>query len=55
MRLWTACRSGMGGYSHWPDAGGVADQAAWVVAGFGVLTAASARWDEAERKRHPGG
>jgi len=31
--------------------GGVADQAAWVVDAFGVLTGASARWDEAERKR----
>ena len=54
VRLWTACRSGMGGYSHWPDAGGVADQAAWVVDGFGVLTGTSARWDDATRKRHSG-
>lgn len=48
---WTACRSGSGGYAHWPDAGGVADQAAWVVDAFGLLTGTAATWDEAERKR----
>jgi hypothetical protein len=51
VRLWTSCQAGMGGYGHWPDAAGVADQAPWVVDAFGVLTGASARWDEAERKR----
>jgi hypothetical protein len=37
VRLWAACRGGMGGIAHWPDAGGVNDQAAWVVDGFAVL------------------
>ncbi|MCA3366633.1 MAG: hypothetical protein INF79_13570, partial [Roseomonas sp.] len=27
VRLWAACRGGMGGIAHWPDAGGVNDQA----------------------------
>jgi len=54
VRLWTACRSGSGGYAHWPDAGGVADQAAWVVDAFGLLTGTAATWDEAERKRRAG-
>jgi len=29
VRLWAACRAGMGGIACWPDAGGVGDQAAW--------------------------
>ena len=40
VRLWAACRGGMGGIAHWPDAGGVNDQAAWVVDGFAVDTEA---------------
>jgi hypothetical protein len=32
----------MGGIAHWPDAGGVNDQAAWVVDGFVVLAGAEA-------------
>jgi hypothetical protein len=32
----------MGGIAHWPDAGGVNDQAAWVVDGFAVLASAEA-------------
>jgi hypothetical protein len=30
----------MGGIAHWPDAGGVNNQAAWVVDGFAVLAGA---------------
>ena len=55
VRLWAACRGGMGGYSSWPDDGGVSDQAAWLVDAFAVLTSASAAWDEAERKRRRDG
>jgi hypothetical protein len=32
----------MGGIAHWPDAGGVNDQAAWVVDGFAVLAGTEA-------------
>lgn len=49
MRLWYACRSGMGGIAHWPDAGGVAQQAAWVVDAFGMLGGIESRLEE-ERK-----
>jgi hypothetical protein len=41
----------MGGLAHWPDAGGVADQAGWVVDCFGILASVNARLDEDERKR----
>ena len=51
VRLWAACRSGMGGYGSWPDAGGVADQPAWVLDAFAVLSAAEAAMDRAERQR----
>lgn len=37
VRLWGACRGGMGGFAHWPDDGGVAHQAAWIVEAFGML------------------
>ena len=54
VRLWAACRGGMGGIAHWPDAGGVNDQAAWVVDGFAVLAGAEAVM-EGERRRMSGG
>jgi hypothetical protein len=41
-----ACRSGMGGISCWPDAGGVSDQAAWIFDAFAVLGAAAAEEDK---------
>jgi hypothetical protein len=41
----------MGGLAHWPDAGGVADQAAWVVDAFGLLAGINSRLDEDERRR----
>ncbi len=50
VRLWDACRGGMGGVQTWPDAGGVADQAAWVVDAFRVLAAANA---DLERQARP--
>ena len=54
VRLWAACRAGMGGIAHWPDAGGVADQAAWVVDAFAVLGAIDAELNEDERRRRGG-
>lgn len=51
VRLWSACRVGMGGYATWPDAGGVNDQAAWLVEAFGILSAADAEFDEIDRER----
>jgi hypothetical protein len=41
----------MGGLAHWPDAGGVVDQAAWVVDAFGLLAGVNARFDEDDRRR----
>ena len=37
------CEGGMGGYSAWPDAGGVNDQAAWMIDAFSILTTADAQ------------
>ena len=50
VRLWAACRS-ENGIAHWPDAGGLNDQAAWVVDGFAVLSSLSERWTQASRAR----
>lgn len=49
VRLWAACRGGMGGMAHWPDAGGVGDQAAWIVDAFALLGSIDARMDDAAR------
>jgi len=54
VRLWAACRSGMGGIAQWPDAGGVVDQVAWVVDAFAVLGGIEAAID-AEQRRLAGG
>ena len=51
VRLWASCRAGMGGIANWPDAGGVADQAAWVVDAFSALGSINAELDEDERRR----
>jgi hypothetical protein len=51
VRLWAACRGGMGGYTTWPDSGGLTDQAAWIVDAFAVLTNTAAAWDDAERRK----
>ncbi|MCA3419667.1 MAG: hypothetical protein INF88_12300 [Roseomonas sp.] len=52
VRLWAACRSGMGGIAHWPDAGGVNDQAAWVVDGFALLAGAEFLEKKERRRTH---
>ena len=49
VQLWCACRAGMGGIAHWPDPGGVADQAAWVVDAFARLAALDAELDNEDR------
>ena len=51
VRLWAACRGSEGGIAHWPDAGGVADQAAWVIEAFSTLSSLDAAWSAEERKR----
>jgi hypothetical protein len=35
----------MGGIAHWPDPGGVGDQAAWVVDAFAALGVSNAALD----------
>jgi hypothetical protein len=40
----------MGGIGCWPDAGGVADQAAWVVDAFAMLGGLDARMDDEQRR-----
>jgi hypothetical protein len=49
VRLWATCR-GESGVAHWPDQGGVGDQAAWIVDAFATLAGLDARWREDERK-----
>jgi hypothetical protein len=53
VRLWCLCR-GEVGIAHWPDAGGLADQAAWLVEAFAVLSSIDATW-RAEDLRNRGG
>lgn len=55
VRLWFACRAGMGGIAHWPDAGGVAHQAAWIVEAFGLLAGFEAKFDKHEKETRGGG
>jgi hypothetical protein len=50
VRMWARCRGGMGAAS-WPDPGALNQQAAWIVAAFGVLDAADRRVDEIEKER----
>ena len=50
VRLWASCRAGMGGIGCWPDAGGVTDQAAWVVDAFALLGELDARIDDEQRR-----
>jgi len=40
VRLWSLCRSPMGGVAHLPDGGGVADQSAWLMDAFAIMSAA---------------
>jgi hypothetical protein len=42
LRLWRLCQSGLGGYAHWPDAGGVNDQSAWLLDAFALLASLEA-------------
>jgi hypothetical protein len=50
VRLWSACQ-GAEGTAHWPDAGGINDQAAWVVDAFRALANADHRMREQRSKR----
>lgn len=52
-RLWGMCRGGGMGAMSWPDAGGVADQAAWIVDAFAILASLDAQLDR--HKREMGG
>lgn len=45
VRLWAACRDSEGGIAHWPDAGGVGDQAAWLIDAFSMLAQIQAKMD----------
>jgi hypothetical protein len=49
VQLWATCR-GEAGIAHWPDAGAVNDQAAWLVDAFATLASIDAGWREDERK-----
>ena len=40
----------MGGMAHWPDPGGVGDQAAWIIDAFAMLAAIDAKLDDAARR-----
>jgi hypothetical protein len=40
----------MGGIAHWPDAGGVSDQAAWVVDAFAALGGIGAELDAQQQQ-----
>jgi hypothetical protein len=53
VRLWYLCR-GESGIAHWPDPGGLADQAAWLVEAFAALSSIDATW-RAEDLRNRGG
>jgi hypothetical protein len=51
VRLWAACRDPEGGIAHWPDAGGVGDQAAWLVDAFAQLARLYAGMNDLEKRR----
>jgi hypothetical protein len=42
----------MGGLAHWPDPGGVGDQAAWIIDAFAMLVSFDATIDCDQRRRH---
>jgi hypothetical protein len=50
VRLWAACRDSEGGIAHWPDAGGVGDQAAWLVDAFATLGTIYVKMVESEAR-----
>ena len=41
----------MGGIAHWPDPGGVADQAAWVFEAFGLLAGFEAEFEAHDKEQ----
>ncbi len=41
----------MGGLAHWPDQGGVGDQAAWIVDAFAMLASFDATMDSDQRRQ----
>jgi len=51
VMLWDLCRAGMGGFAMLPEAGGINDQPAWLMAAFGVLNAENGRLEEIDRER----
>lgn len=53
-QMFFACRGGMGGFAHWPDAGGVADQSAWAFDAFGVMMKVEQETETAKRQRGQG-
>jgi hypothetical protein len=53
VRLWVACRGEMG-LAHWPDTGGVAQQAGWIVDAFQVLAATAEKLRQEQRERGAG-
>ena len=50
VRLWAVCRDPDGGVAHWPDDGGVGDQAAWLVDAFATLSTIYAKMVESEAR-----
>ncbi len=48
-RLWSRCRSGMGGFAALPEPGGINQQPAWLMVAFGVLDGADHEMSEAEK------
>lgn len=48
VALWFRSRGGMGGPGPLPEAGGVNDQPAWLLAAFGVLAGCDAAWEKAK-------
>lgn len=46
IRLWSRCRSGMGGMAALPEPGGINQQPAWLIAAFGILDAVDADLDK---------
>jgi len=48
------CRGAEGGFTIWPDAGGLNDQACFVVAAFNVLNAAESEYREWKKSARNG-
>ena len=52
--LWFRCQSGMGGLAQLPAAGGVGDQAAWIMRAFGILDTEEAKFRKARDRASDG-